>query len=503
MALEFTYGDYSFDPKPLFTVSKEYIKTPSNIGLGTRYQVSLQGQIIPQTGRIPNGDPQAGIQQVFSGVHSIQRAFDNDFQLLHLRCEDGSSSIISGYPRVVSFDIDNASDNYVIRSNYTIVLEMTSLTGTGFDPVGPDGACGPAEGDFSKSGIVSYTDEFTVEFLDERVGGNLSMGLSTIPSIFSIQRSLSVQGDSQVTFDENRNCATYIEPWERAKRFVQTRIGFPSDIMTLSGLLRPDDQVSNNFRTVSVNKSEGTVNVNETYIAMTGSERAYEDFEVNISQSLEEPFVTITVDGTVNGLTDLGYDGTSVTGTPKFNNATSQWQSSISGGLYSRAAAVYAATPIMSGHIAATTLNPYALTQTVGYNPIAGTINYSYVYNNRPLNCCSIALVEDITFSEGEPADVFASLTILGKVSGPLLQSIGTIGQRTRELSINAILPIVSDCASASFSNAPDVYDALVLNYAASLNTVYNQVFVTNSEKTWEPKTGRFSLQQSWTVGSC
>ena len=388
MALEFTYGDYSFDPKPLFTVSKEYIKTPSNIGLGTRYQVSLQGQIIPQTGRIPHGDPQAGIQQVFSGVHSIQRAFDNDFQLLHLRCEDGSSSIISGYPRVVSFDIDNASDNYVIRSNYTIVLEMTSLTGTGFDPVGPDGACGPAEGDFSKSGIVSYTDEFTVEFLDERVGGNLSMGLSTIPSIFSILRSLSVQGDSQVTFDENRNCATYIEPWERAKRFVQTRIGFPSDIMTLSGLLRPDDQVSNNFRTVSVNKSEGTVNVNETYIAMTGSERAYEDFEVNISQDLEDPFVTITVDGTVNGLTDLGYAGTSVTGTPKFNNAVSGWQSSISGGLYSRAAAVYAATPIMSGHIAATTLNPYALTQTVGYNPIAGTINYSYVYNNRPLNCC-------------------------------------------------------------------------------------------------------------------
>ena len=491
MALIFTYGDYTFDPKPLFTVNKEYLKTPSNIGLGTNYTIVLEGQIIPATGRLPDGDPQAGIQQVFSGINSIQRAFDDDFKLLSLYCDDGTDPIISGYPRITAFDIANANDNYVLRSDYSITLELPSLTGTGFDSVGPTGA------DFSGSGIVDYTDEFTVEFLDERVGGGLSLSLGDVPTIFSIQRSLSVRGDSQSTD------GSYTEPWRNAEAFAKTRAGFPSDILTLSGLLRPGDQVSNNFRTVTVNKTEGTVNVNETYIAMTGSERAYEDFQINISQDLEDPFATITVDGTINGLTDLGYSGTSVTGIPKFNNAISRWSGSVSGALYSRASAVYGATPIMSGHIASTTLNPYALTQTVGYNPIAGTINYSYTYNNRPLNCCGFALVEDITYSETEPQDVFASLTILGKVSGPLLQSIGTVGQRTRELSINAVLPIVSDCSNVAFYNAPDVYDALVINYAAVLNTAYKQVFVTNSSKTWEPKTGRFSLQQSWTVGSC
>ena len=503
MALIFSYGDYEFNPKPLFTIGKEYIKTPSNMGLGTRYVVTLEGQIIPSTGKIPSGDPQAGLQDVFTATDAIQRAFDNDFKLLHLYCDDGSDPIISGYPRVTSFEVSNAGDNYVVRSNYSITLELPSLKGTSFDSVGPvssgvSSSCGADGLDISASGLISYSDDFTVEFLDERVGGELSLGLGVVPSIFSVQRNISAQGDSQAS------CAAYKEPWELANDFVKLKLGFPSELATLSGLLCPADQVSNNFRSVNVNKTDGSVTVNETYIAMTGSERAYEDFEVNVSQAQEDPYVTITIDGTINGLAEVVYSsGCPATGEPKFNHAIDYWQDKVSGVLFSRATAVYDATPKQSGHPTPATLNRNTLNESIGYNPIAGSINYSYTYNNRPVHCYHHALTEEITFSEGEPQDVFASITILGKVSGPLLQSIGTVGQRTRELSINALLPPVNDCASVLFNNAPDVYDALVLNYAAVLNAAYTQVFVTNSAKTWEPKTGRFSLQQSWTVGSC
>ena len=47
MALTFLYGDYTFEPKPLFNISKEYIKTPSNTGLGTRYNITLEGDLLP------------------------------------------------------------------------------------------------------------------------------------------------------------------------------------------------------------------------------------------------------------------------------------------------------------------------------------------------------------------------------------------------------------------------------------------------------------------------
>jgi hypothetical protein len=296
----------------------------------------------------------------------------------------------------------------------------------------------------------------------------------------------------------------------------------PVDLMGLSGLLCASGSttnITNNFRNVSINKTEGSVSVNETYLALTGEVHAYEDFQINTSQSLEDPYVTITVDGTVNGLTSIGYsDSCPATGMPKFNNAVAYW-AGISGSIFARAQQVYAVTTLQSGHIGGagsipvhSKVNPLELSKTVGYNPIAGTVTFSFTYDNRPSHCYKHAITEDITFSEVEPNDVFASLTILGKASGPLYQAIGTVGQRTREISINAMLPMHTICCintgpicqdTPNFFFAPDVYDSLILSYATVLAGQYEQVFVTASSKTWEPKTGRFSLNQSWTVGSC
>ena len=551
MALIFSYGDYTFNPKPLFSIGKEYLKTPSQIGLGTRYTLTIDGQIIPKTGQIPGGDPQAGLDEVFSGVDEIHRAFDSDFKCLALYCDDGSTPIISGYPRITSFDVDHASDNYVVRADYTITLDLPSLTGTGFDPVGPVSdaySCGVSDLDLSRSGLISYSDEFTVEFLDERIGnhrlglatdddhGKLDVNVGELPSVYSIQRSISAQGDSQASADLGGICADYIHPWQRAKAFVENRMGIPEEATGLSGLLcigaDYGDGVVNNFRTVTVNKTDGIVSANQTFIAITGGGiAAYEDFQVNTQQSLEDPFVTITIDGTINGLTRLDYSGPSVTGEPKFNNAMAFWAQNVSGALYTRADKFYNLTTLQSGHIGWSNglnekarggsypvpltqrLNYLELSRTIGYNPVAGTITYSYTYDNRPVHCYPDAITEDITFSESEPNDVFASLTVLGRANGPLLQTIGTVGPRTREISINAILPMQTKCKinpapavgthEYDFFNAPDAYDQLVLDYAAVLATNYTQVFVTASTKTWEPKTGRFSLNQSWQVGKC
>jgi hypothetical protein len=525
MALIFSYGDYEFNPKPLFTIEKEYIKTPSNVGLSTLYTLTLEGQIIPKTGKIPDGDPQAGLEEVFSGVDEIHRAFDNDFKLLSLVCKD-SSPIISGYPRITNFSVNNANDNYVVRADYSITLELPALTGSG-DSVGPmvdtaaptTSGCGVDDMDYGQSGIISYTDNFTVEFMDERVGGTLSLGLGEIPSIFSIQRSITAQGNNFQSANAGGTCVDpYVPAWQRADAFIRPRLGFPAEINALSGLICPTGQVVNNYRSVSVDKTEGTVSVNETYLAITGTGAGYEDFQINTSQGLGEPYITVTVDGSVNGLTSMDYSGCPTTGAPKFNNALAMWSGHVSGAIFSRAQKVLGATAPQSGHVGwppagvgpSNSLNKLALSKTVGYNPIAGTITYSYTYDNRPEHCYSLAITEDITFTESEPNDIFASLTVLGKASGPLYQAIGTVGQRTRELSINAVLPMQTNCTIFSgagsnpyFYNAPDVYDALVLNYANVLAFNYTQVFVTASSKTWEPKTGRFSLNQAWTVGSC
>ena len=539
MALIFSYGDYSFNPKPLFTIGKEYIKTPSQMGLGTRYTLTLEGQIIPASGTIPGGDAKAGLTQVFSGVDELSRAFDNDFKLLELYCDDGSPHIISGYPRITEFSVNNASDNYVVRADYSITLDLPSLTGAGFDPVGPAasgaGGCGVDDMDLSGSGIINYSDDFTVEFLDERVmdtpfvlntdtahGGHSMVLSGGGPSIFSIQRTITAQGDSLASADAAGACHPYTQPWQRAREFVENQLGinngYPVEIEALSGLMCPPSngpspyEVVNNFRNISVNKTDGTVTANQTFLALTGGGiPAYEDFQVSTAQNLADPFITITIDGTVNGLSKIDYSGCPATGEPKFNNAIAYWANNISGTIYGRSQAVLDVVlkDTFSGHVNNAYVNYMPLSKTIGYNPIAGTVTYSYTYDNRPQNCYHHAITEEITFTENEPQDVFASLTILGRAAGPLFQTIGTIGARTRELSVNAVLPMVTNCSitgvdgKGGFYGAPDVYDQLVLDYAAILAWNYPQVFVTASSKTWEPKTGRFSLNQSWTVGTC
>ena len=95
--ISFTYGNYSFDPRPLFVVDKEMIKTASNTGLATKYTVTLEGNILP-TDIDPIEGNKAGLTQVLSGANDLRNAFSHDFQLLKLRCTT-ATPLISGYPK--------------------------------------------------------------------------------------------------------------------------------------------------------------------------------------------------------------------------------------------------------------------------------------------------------------------------------------------------------------------------------------------------------------------
>ena len=162
----FKYGEYQFDPRPLFTIDKQSIKTPSNTGLGTNYTLTLNGSILP-SGIDPMDGNKGGLTTVFNHTNALRDAFAQDFKLLVLQC-DSDDPIVSGYPKVSSIDVSNASDNYVRRSDYTITLELPSLTGKAYEAGGM--ICeGDSAGNLQGYGLKSLTDEFTIEFLDEKV----------------------------------------------------------------------------------------------------------------------------------------------------------------------------------------------------------------------------------------------------------------------------------------------------------------------------------------------
>tara|TARA_R100000008_G_scaffold82247_1_gene66332 strand:- start:2248 stop:3774 length:1527 start_codon:yes stop_codon:yes gene_type:complete len=499
--ISFTYGDYAFDPRPLFTVNKEIIKTPSNTGLATRYGLVLQGSLLP-TGIDPSSNNKGGLTKVLGSGNALRDAFAQDFKLLKLQC-DSDSPIISGYPKVISIDLNNADDNYIRRMDYTINLELPSLTGNASEQVGVN-CGGDSIGDLGASGLISLSEDVTVEFLDERLGGDLSIFNESVPSVFSIQRNLSTQGNPL-------SCgpgSTYTEPWQYAKAYVENNLGLQPEMTGLSKLMCVSGMnIASSFRNISVNKTEGTVDASETFIAYTGSNPATEDFEVSVEKSNDSPFTNVSINGTIQGLANIDYaganDGCAPTGTPKFNNAVASW-SGISGLLLSRATSAYNTIPDNIANQAGS-LNSGALSETIGYNPIAGSVTYSYAYNDRKTNYYSGALTEDIAFSYNEPNDVFSSLTILGRSQGPLFQAINTSGATTRDISINAMVPIQQiDVADLTlYVDGFTGYNDLISAYETKLSNAYQQVFINSHSETWDPRVGNYTLNKSYTVGYC
>ena len=76
--ITFKYGDYEFSPRPLFTVNKEVIKTPSNTGIATKYSLTLNGTILP-TG-LNLDDNKGGMTTVLTDAQDLRAAFAKDFE---------------------------------------------------------------------------------------------------------------------------------------------------------------------------------------------------------------------------------------------------------------------------------------------------------------------------------------------------------------------------------------------------------------------------------------
>tara|TARA_R110000824_G_scaffold386507_1_gene581464 strand:+ start:813 stop:2420 length:1608 start_codon:yes stop_codon:yes gene_type:complete len=527
----FRYGDYTFDPRPLFTINKENIKTAANTGLATKYSLTLNGFLLP-TGIDPISNFKGGLTQVLHSGNELRDAFAQDFNLLYLQC-GSDKALISGYPKVLGLDISNSTDNYIRRADYTINLELPTLTGNASEPAGSSG-CDPSIqpiGDLGASGLISLTDEFSVEFMDEKMGGSFafsSLEIGSIPSVFSIQRTLSAQGNPLACGKDS----AYNEPWQIAKAYVSANLGLTPEMTGLKGLMCISGMnIANNYRNITVNQLEGTVNATETFIAYTGYP-AIEEFEITTDRAPTSPLTNVTINGTIQGLTTIQYTGCGFSaqgrtreqndlGAPKFSGALVAW-SGISGSLYNRANTVYKTMmpDYMSSDVVSQqkwfnhgNLNLRPLSEGIGYNPIGGLITYNLSYDDRPSNYNPKSLMESISYTFNEPNDVFASLVTLGRLKGPILQRIGASGVVTRDISIDAVFGAERANYSGIPAHAWNPYDDFIkgieqgmrveFGYAAVCTTDDCMPLVSSFTKTWEPAIGHLAISKSWTIGRC
>jgi hypothetical protein len=158
-------------------------------------------------------------------------------------------------------------------------------------------------------------------------------------------------------------------------------------------------------------------------------------------------------------------------------------------------------------------LNKTPLSEAYSYNIEEGTVGYNLSYDNRPENCATGVISETISITKNNPTDVHAVITVLGRASGPILQSIGTQTAYTQELNIEAVVPPLRVCVTGEaagdepeifFSGAPvPQYELLVQQLYNNITGADNTVFTTNDSESFDVKTGRYSRQVAWIYTKC
>ena len=208
-------------------------------------------------------------------------------------------------------------------------------------------------------------------------------------------------------------------------------------------------------RSQSVDIKGGTYSVTESWILAPADSQATESISFDFSED-EQGVVSCSVNGTIEGLyatqgrdgsiTDppalgvnysVGTKGTTYNGPEGSDNgkmiAAEVRYNSIQALMYQTVHNEMSRMIDLSG----LSVNPQPISKSVAKQPDTGTISYSMSYTTRTVNFIPFVKTEDISLNDTYPGMVAAQHQVLGRRTGPVLQSIGTQTQWSRSLSIN------------------------------------------------------------------
>ena len=476
-------------PAPFVTITKEYSKSGSGEIIGKVYRLTLNGTIVAYMGspksdgsfHTTSGYPANENIAADSRLASIQRKqeairylFSAEGQKLEIQSADGSASV-KCYPRVI--DINFPEGLWYEKCEYTINLECDEL----------DGGSLFEQDDFSNF-ISDASESWSIETNEEHAE---TIG---VPKTYVLSHNVSANGKRSYN-----DSGLIKEAWEHAKTWVLSKLGYDPTMITSSGVLNLPSYYSgyNHSRGENTDQQGGSYSVTETWVLSSGN--ATETFSVRASDSLTNPYKVVNIEGTVTGYDQTNTDLSVLIS--KWTNAQNKFVSA-SGLAWTRAKQ-------FSGY---TNLNILPNTQTFGYNPIQGNITYDFEYDTRPINLIEHARAETITVGDNVGGDHFATVFVLGRTKGPVLQDLGTRQASVRTLNIELLVtpPTYSTRDTATiqdiFINSNPINNS---TYSTDINRVIDAVNPINNgfsvslqdqpQITWDAKNGNFSYSTAFT----
>jgi hypothetical protein len=479
---------------------------------------------------------------LLSKQRALRALFAQDGQRLEITDLSEDQPAVICFPRFVSIDFSEGP--YVLRSDYTINLEADVLFHVGDDIImDHEGTFIPhASGDLTSivdrvvpgtteenlvvqmSGafIADFSEDWSIEVNDANgetyVDGN---GVTQIlPKSYRISHSLNATGKKHYMMKEDESVEK-IPAWESAKRFVISRLNNNADITGYPNILGQIGSGTINLinlyggfncvRTESLSEAGGTFSVTENWFLASGT--AYENYNINLSTSNSDPFISVSIDGNIKGLSTITpsgeiYGGTQPSGDSirPYDNAIKKYNDISNNGLFGVGSDIYK----RANNMVAVALNSQPMSVSLGTNEYTGDLTYSLAFNNRPTNIISGVISESLQISDTYPGDVFAIVPVLGRATGPILQYIGGRTEYKRDVSLNLTMdytkipygsgrdPLMLKKPSVVEPTATQIAD-LLKEVSPNGEPGVRKCFVSAPSESWSPKEGTYSFNISFT----
>ena len=501
--------------------SPENLSDPESIlSIGPNYENNPNGNFTRTNKQIINFSDRA--YSMFLKQQAIRALFAHNGQKMEILSIRNDEPVFVFYPEVESISFDEGT--YTDLCRYTITLTAPVLFDKNNNILDAASKFYDGSEENKNYHVESYTDSWSLE-PDDSLGitpNNIPPGVSIaniVPKIYRVTRNVSATGKTMY-FPTNDNRE---EAWEQAKKFVKFNIlkeniespptnqisYFPSYSDSVgSGLLNIPLPISsyNHLRSETINKTEGTYSLTDSWIIAPVGTNAVESYASSLSSDNSSPIVSISINGNIKGLSlntadNFANNSKFVNALQKLRDISNNLSFDINSVVFKRARNL---TPIV--------LNVVPNSLNITQNESTGEITYNVTYNNRPTNFIRNVINENIVITDTYPGDIYSIIPVINKNNGPILQYIGGRTEYRRDLNIDLnvnrsnIGYYKMEKKGSYIYKKPSIDPIISQDLVAIINTcspanepTIRKYFLSPPSESWDPKTGKYSIQISWT----
>jgi hypothetical protein len=555
------------NPNPLVGISETYNRNEAG-HLNVETTITLNGFIVMSgcNDAVPScfsppypssaGGDATGAKFAFRAQNYIRSIFDNDN--LQIKLGGTSGQIESRYDcQLDSLNFEEGT--YFSYMRYTAVLK--SYTGTLRHPNGTTYQRGagaipntPQSNLALNSGtLTNFNETLSLEPVIGEYGMHRGITISDQEPIsqvyykgsYTLSISAKSWGNRRKVLDASSGSyATGKSPgWVIAKDFADAYVKDTRSTLNTAEIFRSAGGGTFNFagpsapdaskklvqynytRSESIDTAGGTYTLTDNFIYAPTGMKALETWDVSYSSDSSSHSPTVTVAGTIKGLSENSPDEntrgyTELSGSTLTNNNTIATSGQIDSALatYSTLSksGQYGFCRLFKRAQTATSqhLNTSPASISFSTNDVAGEVTYSLEFNANPYKFFTGAVYENITVEDTYPGDVYTTIPILGRSNGPILQYLYGRTEYKRTLNVEVVVDSAGTANAGTFAYGnreslatkpsirpgfKDKVTALINLYSPANEPGIVNWFADPPTESWNPTESRYTLSLGWT----